>query len=84
MNVSQIINMVMKVIMRKAINSGINAGINGASKMGNRRKQAKGEVDEYGQPIGQDGRPQPGNKMSQEQVRQARKAARVANRVGKM
>ncbi|MCR8825528.1 hypothetical protein [Pseudosulfitobacter koreensis] len=84
MNVNQILNMVIKLVMRKAINSGINAGIKGASKMGNRRKQSKGEVDDYGQPIGHEGRPQPGNKMSQEQVRQTRKAARVANRIGKM
>ncbi|WP_156025915.1 hypothetical protein [Sulfitobacter sp. 20_GPM-1509m] len=81
--------MIIRLIMRKAISKGIDAGIKGASNMGHRRKQGDAEIDEYGQPTGQDGRPRQGgngqgNGMTKQQVRQARQAARVAKRMGKM
>ena len=56
---NQIINMFLRLVMRKAMSKGIDAGFKGAAgmarKRGGRGGQPQGEIDDYGNPTGQNG-----------------------------
>ena len=59
MNLNPIINMIIRQIINRVIRKGINSGMNaGSNLMTKRRGQQKpqGEIDDYGNPTGQDNR----------------------------
>ncbi len=47
---NQIINMIIRQVMHQLVRRGVNAGFDQASKMGKRRQQPQGEIDDYGNP----------------------------------
>ena len=70
---NQLINMIMRLFMRKMVSKGIDVGINKDSKMGRKKQQPMGEIDDYGNAThAQSEGP------SREEVRQARQAKRKA------
>lgn len=64
---NQIINMIIRQVMNQLVRRGVSAGIDQASKIGKRRQQPQGEIDDYGNPV----QPQ----MTREE-RQSRRQAR--------
>jgi len=76
---NQIINMIIRQLTRKLVNKGIDAGFNKASSMQNGRKQQpQGEIDDYGNPIGQKAKPtkHQGGGQGAKQTKQAMRAMR--------
>ena len=69
---NQIINMIIRQVTRQLVNRGVKAGFNQAGKIGKRKQQPQGEIDDYGNPV----QPQ----LSQEE-RQARRQARQDRRL---
>ncbi len=69
---NQIINMIIRQVMNQLVRRGINAGINQAGKMGKRKQQPQGEIDDYGNPVQAQLTPE---------ERQARRAARQERRL---
>ncbi|ETA49945.1 hypothetical protein [Ponticoccus alexandrii] len=67
MNANQIVSMIVRTVMRQLINRGVNAGFNQISRRGG---SAKGQGPTAITP----------ERRAQMQVRQARRAARAANR----
>ena len=70
---NQIINMIIRQVMNQLIRKGVSAGINQAGKMGKRRQQPMGEIDDYGNPV------QPQDQLTPEE-RQQRRAMRQERR----
>ncbi|MGJ5620616.1 hypothetical protein [Sulfitobacter sp. MF3-043] len=64
---NQIINMIIRQVMNQLVRRGVNAGFDQAGKIGKRRQQPQGEIDDYGNPA----QPQ----LTREE-RQARRQAR--------
>ncbi|MEP1768454.1 MAG: hypothetical protein ABJJ53_17665 [Sulfitobacter sp.] len=79
---NQIINMIMRTVMRKLLNKGIDAGFNKAASMrGGPKKQAKGEIDDYGNPVAQHTQRSGGS--SNKGAQQAKQAMKMARRINK-
>ncbi|MGJ8625313.1 MAG: hypothetical protein ACSHXB_00020 [Sulfitobacter sp.] len=64
---NQIINMIIRQVMNQLVRRGVSAGFDQAGKIGKRRQQPQGAIDDYGNPV----QPQ----MTREE-RQARRQAR--------
>ncbi len=56
---NQIINMIIRQVTRQLVRRGVDAGIDQASKIGKRRQQPQGEIDDYGNPVQPQGTRQP-------------------------
>tara|TARA_R110002072_G_scaffold86261_4_gene194763 strand:- start:681 stop:947 length:267 start_codon:yes stop_codon:yes gene_type:complete len=68
---NQIINMIIRQVMNQLVRRGVSAGLNQAGKMGKRRPQQHGEIDDYGNPV----QPQltPEERQARRQMRQQRR-----------
>lgn len=68
---NQIINMIIRQVMNQLVRRGVSAGFNQAGKMGKRRPQQQGEIDDYGNPV----QPQltPEERQARRQMRQQRR-----------
>ena len=69
---NQIINMIIRQVMNQLVRRGVSAAFDQASKIGKRKQQPMGEIDDYGNPT----QPQ----MTQEE-RQARREMRQQRRL---
>lgn len=67
MNASQIVNMIIRTVMRQLVNRGVSAGVNQVSR---RMNGGSGQGPKTVSP----------ERQAQMKVRQARRAARAANR----
>jgi hypothetical protein len=81
---NQIINMIVRQVMRQLVNRGVNAGFNQASKVGRRKQQPQGEIDDHGNFIDPDAQQQRGSQPDMRaQSRQAKQSMKVMRRISK-
>lgn len=81
---NQIINMIIRQVMRQLVNRGVNAGFNQASKMGKRKQQPMGEIDDHGNRIDPNAPQTRGNQPDMRaQSRQAKQSMKVMRRISK-
>ena len=81
---NQIINMIVRQVMRQLVNRGVNAGFNHASKLGKRKQQPGGEIDDHGNRIDSDPSQRRGNQPDMRaQSRQAKQSMKAMRRISK-
>ena len=82
---NQIINMIIRQVMNQLIRRGVSAGFDQAGKMGKRRQQPMGEIDDYGNPTQPQLTPEERQqrRAMRQQRRQAKQAMKVTRRMSK-
>ena len=83
---NQIINMIIRQVMNQLIRKGVSAGFDQAGKIGKRRQQPVGEIDDYGNPVQQQKltpEERQHRRAMRQQRRQAKQAMKVTRRVSK-
>ena len=73
---NQIINMIIRQVMHQLIRKGVSAGFDQAGKMGKRRQQPMGEIDDYGNPVQQPEQLTPEQRQQRRAMRQQRRQAK--------
>ena len=73
---NQIINMIIRQVMNQLIRRGVSAGFDQAGKIGARRQQPTGDVDDYGNPVQQQKPLTPEERQQRRAMRQQRRRAK--------